>query len=77
MLRRSDTVFSSFRLYYFLLLRSRRVETVAQSAVSYSVSREPPPPPEPEFVPYAADRPVGLDMDEFLPVSCWIVYILD
>ncbi|KAG7311555.1 hypothetical protein JYU34_002602 [Plutella xylostella] len=48
-------------------MRSRRVETVAQSAVSYSVSREPPPPPEPEFVPYAADRPVGLDMDEFLP----------
>lgn len=24
--------------------------------------------PEPEFVPYATDRPVGLDLDEFLPV---------
>ncbi|XP_032529980.2 katanin p80 WD40 repeat-containing subunit B1 isoform X1 [Danaus plexippus] len=35
---------------------------------------EPPPPrspedrvPEPEFVPYSIDRPVGLDLDEFLP----------
>ncbi|XP_045542755.1 katanin p80 WD40 repeat-containing subunit B1-like [Papilio machaon] len=42
-----------------------------------SVSREPAPPPprnedperepEPEFIPYATDRPVGLDLDEFLP----------
>lgn len=25
--------------------------------------------PEPEFIPTATDRPVGLDLDEFLPVS--------
>lgn len=24
---------------------------------------------EPEFIPYNTDRPVGLDLDEFLPVS--------
>ncbi|XP_053608508.1 katanin p80 WD40 repeat-containing subunit B1 isoform X2 [Plodia interpunctella] len=32
-----------------------------------SISPEPEREPEPEFVPFAADRPVGLDLDDFLP----------
>lgn len=47
----------------------RRVENVVRDSIPVSrnvetVEREP----EPEFVPFATDRPVGLDLDEFLPV---------
>ncbi|KAL0849171.1 hypothetical protein ABMA28_013513 [Loxostege sticticalis] len=46
----------------------RRVENVVRESIPVSrnvetVEREP----EPEFVPFATDRPVGLDLDEFLP----------
>ncbi|XP_022820852.1 katanin p80 WD40 repeat-containing subunit B1 isoform X3 [Spodoptera litura] len=46
----------------------RRVETVARESVTVSRSVEAPEAePEPEFVPFTTDRPVGLDLDEFLP----------
>ncbi|CAH0700641.1 unnamed protein product [Spodoptera exigua] len=46
----------------------RRVETVARENVTVSRSVEAPEAePEPEFVPFTTDRPVGLDLDEFLP----------
>ncbi|KAM3964761.1 LOW QUALITY PROTEIN: katanin p80 WD40 repeat-containing subunit B1 [Aphomia sociella] len=32
-----------------------------------SISREPDREPEPDFIPFATDRPVGLDLEEFLP----------
>lgn len=48
----------------------RRVETVGRENVPVNRSVETPEAdPEPEFVPYTTDRPVGLDLDEFLPVS--------
>ncbi|KAL4718490.1 hypothetical protein ACJJTC_014291 [Scirpophaga incertulas] len=44
----------------------RRLENVVRDiAVSRNV--EPEREPEPEFVPFATDRPVGLDLEEFLP----------
>ncbi|XP_049691757.2 katanin p80 WD40 repeat-containing subunit B1 isoform X3 [Helicoverpa armigera] len=46
----------------------RRVETATRENVVVSRSVETPEAePEPEFVPYTTDRPVGLDLDEFLP----------
>ncbi|XP_035446220.1 katanin p80 WD40 repeat-containing subunit B1 isoform X2 [Spodoptera frugiperda] len=46
----------------------RRVEPVARENVTVSRSVEAPEAePEPEFVPFTTDRPVGLDLDEFLP----------
>ncbi|XP_026737783.1 katanin p80 WD40 repeat-containing subunit B1 isoform X2 [Trichoplusia ni] len=48
--------------------RRRVVETVVRESVAVSRSVEAPEAePEPEFVPYTTDRPVGLDLDEFLP----------
>lgn len=47
------------------------MEPVVRENVTVSRSVETPEvEPEPEFVPHTTDRPVGLDLDEFLPVSC-------
>lgn len=55
---------------YYTYFRRRVVETVVRESVAVSRSVEAPEAePEPEFVPYTTDRPVGLDLDEFLPVS--------
>ncbi|CAG9784449.1 unnamed protein product [Diatraea saccharalis] len=46
----------------------RRVENVVRDSVPVSRNIEPAErEPEPEFVPFATDRPVGLDLDEFVP----------
>ena len=46
------------------------MEPVVREPVTVSRSVEAPEvEPEPEFVPHTTDRPVGLDLDEFLPVS--------
>ncbi|XP_075992251.1 katanin p80 isoform X2 [Anticarsia gemmatalis] len=46
----------------------RRVVENTREAVTVSRSVDTPEAePEPEFVPYTTDRPVGLDLDEFLP----------
>ncbi|XP_049867902.1 katanin p80 WD40 repeat-containing subunit B1 isoform X2 [Pectinophora gossypiella] len=48
----------------------RRVDSVSRDPVpvaSVTRNEEPEREPEPEFVPFATDRPVGLDLDEFLP----------
>ncbi|XP_061707108.1 katanin p80 WD40 repeat-containing subunit B1-like [Cydia pomonella] len=42
----------------------RRVDNIVRETVVVS---RPTEPDEPEFVPFASDRPVGLDLDEFLP----------
>lgn len=48
----------------------RRVDTVARENVTVSRNVQvAETEPEPEFIPYSTDRPVGLDLDEFLPVS--------
>ncbi|XP_030028431.1 katanin p80 WD40 repeat-containing subunit B1 isoform X2 [Manduca sexta] len=44
----------------------RRVDSVTSDTVPVSRSVEAAD-PEPEFIPYSTDRPVGLDLDEFLP----------
>lgn len=47
----------------------RRVESGGREPVTVSRSVDTPEvEPEPEFVPHTTDRPVGLDLDEFLPV---------
>lgn len=46
------------------------MEPVVRENVTVSRSVEAPEvEAEPEFVPHTTDRPVGLDLDEFLPVS--------
>ncbi|CAG5021919.1 unnamed protein product [Parnassius apollo] len=46
----------------------RRIDSVSRENVSISCNVEDPErEPEPEFIPYATDRPVGLDLEEFLP----------
>ncbi|XP_068621161.1 katanin p80 WD40 repeat-containing subunit B1 isoform X2 [Battus philenor] len=46
----------------------RRMEHVNRENVTITRNVEDPErEPEPEFIPYATDRPVGLDLEEFLP----------
>lgn len=45
----------------------RRVENVVRDSIPVSRNIEPEREPEPEFIPFATDRPVGLDLDEFVP----------
>ncbi|KAJ0181821.1 hypothetical protein K1T71_002543 [Dendrolimus kikuchii] len=46
----------------------RRVESMNRENTTVSRGAEAPErEPEPEFVPFTTDRPVGLDLDEFLP----------
>ncbi|CAH0404792.1 unnamed protein product [Chilo suppressalis] len=46
----------------------RRVENVVRDTIPVPRNVEPADrEPEPEFVPFATDRPVGLDLDEFVP----------
>lgn len=56
----------------------RRVENMNRENVTVSRSVETAErEPEPEFVPFTTDRPVGLDLDEFLPVSNYITIFLN
>ncbi|CAB3231087.1 unnamed protein product [Arctia plantaginis] len=45
----------------------RRVETTRETITVSCNLETPEAEPETEFVPYTTDRPVGLDLDEFLP----------